>query len=83
MARLALLREDVGDLGRELVDVEGRGVDDEVGRFADRREPGTLDADAVQQGSFALQRMRSAHGLEPTHQHVVGRVEEEHPHGTP
>ena len=43
-------------------------------------EPRTLDADAVEQRAVALQRMRTAHRLEPAHEHRVGGVEEHHPH---
>ncbi len=58
MARRALLREDVRNLRRQLMDVEPRGVDDQVGRLTDRCEPGALDADPVEKRPIPLERMR-------------------------
>ena len=74
------LGERVGDLRRELVDVEVGGVDDDVARLAHLGEACALDADAVEDRAVALQRMRPAHRLEPAHEHVVGGIEEHHAH---
>ncbi len=61
----------------QLVHVERRGVDHEVGAAPDLLEHGALPRQPVDQPAAALQRVRTAYGLLPPDQHVVAGVQVE------
>ena len=66
------------DLAAQVVDVERRGVDDEVGARPQVAEQRALAHEAVEDAARALQRVRAAAALEPADQHVVAGLEEQH-----
>ena len=59
------------------MDVEPRGVDDDLGVGAQVAEELPLGLDAVEQPALALQRVRPADALEAADQGLVGGVEED------
>ena len=61
----------VADPGAELVHVQRRGVDDQVGRGPQRGQQVALAVDAVQQPAVALQRVRAPDRLLATHDDLV------------
>ena len=67
-------------LAAQLVHVQAGGVDDEVGLAAQLAQPLPLGGDAVHQAAGALQRVRAPDALEPPDQHLVGGLQEQHPH---
>src|SRR3954466_9559274 len=64
-ARFVRLAEQVAGHRGELVDVELRRVDDDVGLLSDGGGALALLGDAVEDGAVALQRVRAPHLLEP------------------
>src|SRR6476661_8253808 len=72
----AVAREERGQLGAQLVHVEARAVDDDVGGRAQVEEQLALALDAVEEPAVTLQRVRAADALETPHEGLVGRVEE-------
>ena len=75
-ARAAGDPDDGGQLAGQLVDVEARGVDDDVRVGPQVAQQLALGLDAVEEPPLALQRVRAAHALEPADQRLVGGVEE-------
>src|SRR5699024_6357844 len=80
-ARLVALTEETDDSGLELVHVQLGGVDDQVGLAPDRKQGLSFASDPVGDASVTLQWVWSAHPLEPTHQGLVARLQEEHTRG--
>jgi hypothetical protein len=78
VARLSRVAEEVDDARGELMDVHLTRVDDDVGALADHPEAIALAQDAIEDRALALQRMRPPHRLEPSHEHIVSGVEEQH-----
>ena len=62
----------------QLVHVEARRVDDEVGLALQRFEQRALAGDAVADAVGVGQRVPAAARFVPAHEHVVGGVEEQH-----
>ena len=64
----------------QLVDVELAGVDDDVGLAPQRLEGGALALDGLGHEVALGPRVAPAGVLEPAHEHVVGRLEEQDTH---
>ena len=67
----------MGDPGAQLVNVQRRCVDHQVGGGTKRCQRLAFPADTVQQPSVALQRMRPADRLLASHDDVVGCLQEQ------
>ena len=72
-------REDRDEPVAELVHVEHRRVDDDVGAALQLLEQRALLLDALEQALRVGERVRAARGVEPADQRVVRRLEEQHP----
>src|SRR5262249_427643 len=65
------------DMIAQLMNIDTRGIDDDVGHVADQLQPIALFHDALLHRTVEGQRMRTARFAEPAYQHIVGSLEKQ------